>query len=124
MKLNLQAQLTLAQLNNLYKTKGSFGLYDLVYDFLKAEGHDLSSENKDTLWQKSKDRFNKERHIWINSGQISVEKLTEELHKYYKSYLVAEYLLNIETLTNQRLDILDEQGNKITLLTITGYEEN
>lgn len=125
MNLNLSVQLILAQLNNLYKTQGSFGLYDLVYDFLLAEKHDLNltPEKKTELWEKSKLRFNKERKTWINSGQIPIETITKELHKYYKSHLTAEYLLNIEKLTGQRLDILDNQGNKITLLTITERHE-
>lgn len=123
MKFNLAAQSILAQLNNLYKTNGTFGLYDLVYDFLMTQIQDLgiSLQRKIQLWEASNIRFNKERSSWI--GKLPPEKVKQEIHKYYKSSLAAEYLLSILRDSNQKLNAINIEGVNNTLLTITGYNE-
>lgn len=125
MKFDIRSQLILSELDNLYKTEGRFGNYVMLYDFLMEEGHDfgIKVEKKTELWKKASAKFNIERKDIINSGRWSKEQLTNELHKYYKSALAAEYLLRVKRETGATLDITDEQGNKLFLLTPKPYEE-
>lgn len=125
MRFDLRSQMILAELKNLYDTDGTYGIYPELYDFLVKDGHDfgISDERKGELWKKSVVRFNKERKRLIESPDWTKEMLTKELHKFYKSALAAEYLLRIKKDTGMTLDIMDEQGNKLYLLTPKPYEE-
>jgi hypothetical protein len=109
----------LSELKNLYNTDGNYGLYTTLYDFLIKDGHDLniSADVKEALWKKSVDKFNVVCKRIVESGEWSKEQMTAELHKYYKSHLAAEYLLRVKRDTGQTLDIKDEEGNKIQLIT-------
>ena len=97
-KLNLLVQFILAELNNLYQSGGTYGRYNTLYDFLEYEGKDFgqSKELKEQLWSKAKSKFNKEEQRLINSKEASEEFKRKELHKYYKTELVAEYLLRVK----------------------------
>lgn len=113
--MDVKVQRILMELNNLYSSNGSYGIYGELYDFLIEDGHqiDISKDLKDEFWKSATNRFNVDNKRWIESGLATKEQMTKELHKYYKSYLAAEYLLKIKRDTGQTLDIKDEQGNKL-----------
>jgi len=125
MRFDLRSQMILSELKHLYDSNGSYGLYTMLYDFLVNEGHDfgIDADKKAILWKKSVDRFNVECKSIINRGDWSKEMLTKELHKFYKSALAADYLLRVKRDTGMTLDITDEQGNKLHLLTMKPYED-
>ena len=123
MRFDLHSQMILAELKNLYDTDGSYGTYPTLYDFLVKEEHDfgISDERKGELWKKSVAKFNLNEKRIIATWEK--EALTKRLHDYYKSSLAAEYLLRVKNETGMTLDIKDEQGNKLSLLTPKPYEE-
>lgn len=122
MEFNLTLQMILSELENLYLSGGRFGQYRTLYDFLESEGHDFNipPERKGELWKAAQRRFMSEKSRLFNDANVSEEEKRKELHGYYKSSLAAEYLLNIYKETKMMLDIKDEQGNKLSLLTFTG----
>lgn len=124
-KLNLKVQFILSELYNLYQSEGTFGRYHTLYNFLESEGRDFkqSKELKEQLWIKAKKRFNRERQNIIKSDLISNEDKKKELNNYYKTELVAEYLLRVKRETGMTLDINDENGNKLSLLTPKPFEK-
>lgn len=123
MKLNFVVQIIVSQLEHLYESKGTYGEYDMVYDFLQSEGRDFeqSEELKKKLWGVAKEKFSKQEQKLIHSETYPQDKKMKILERYYKTELVAEYLLRVDRETNQRLDILDENGNKIKLLKWKPY---
>lgn len=122
MEFNLKVQMILSEIENLYSSQGTFGQYRTLYDFLESEGHDfnISADRKTELWKASQKRFMAERGVLLSEKNISEEDKRKELHGYYKSSLAAEYLLTKQKETGMTLDIKDEHGNKISLLTFTG----
>jgi len=122
MEFNLTLQMILSELENLYLSGGIFGQYRTLYDFLESEGHDFNipAERKGELWKAAQRRFMSEKSRLFNDTSISEDEKRKELNGYYKSSLAAEYLLNIYKETKMMLDIKDEQGNKLSLLTFTG----
>ena len=67
-----------------------------------------------------KKRFMVEKSRFFNDASISEDEKRKELNGYYKSSLAAEYLLRTYKETGMMLDIKDENGNKLSLLTFTG----
>ena len=112
--MDVKVQRILLEINNLYSSEGTYGIYGELYDFLLADGHkiEISQDLKNEFWTAATNRFNLENKRWIESGLASKEKMTAELHKYYKSYLAAEYLLS-QVPTKGCLILSDEQGNKL-----------
>lgn len=123
MRFDLISQMILSELKTLYDTNGYAGLYTELYNFLVKEGHDfgISDERKSELWKKSVAKFNLNEQKII--ARWDKDSLTKRLHDYYKSSLAAEYLLRVKKETGMTLDITDEQGNKLYLLTPKPYEE-
>lgn len=117
-------QFVLMQINKLYNSKGTYGLYDLVYDLLIDSGYEIkfSKEIKDELWNKARIKFNiKEKRlicVWPEN------KLKELLHKYFKSMLAAKYLMD-KVETDGCMIVIDENtGKQIKMLNIVGYATN
>lgn len=114
-------QFVLMQINNLYNSKGTYGLYDLVYDLLISSGYEIkfSKEIKEELWNKSRIKFNiKEKRlipIWPEN------KLKELLHKYFKSMLAAKYLMDKVEIDGCMIVIDENTGKQIKMLNIVGY---
>ncbi len=116
-----RALCVLFQINNLYNSKGTYGLYYLVYDLLKESGYEIkfSKEIKDDLWNKARIKFNTKEKRLI--GSWPEDKLKELLHKYFKSMLVAKYLME-KVETEGCMIVIDENtGKQIKMLNIVGY---
>jgi len=122
MEFNLTVQMILSELENLYLSEGRFGQYRMLYDFLESEGHDfkISADRKNELWKAAQKRFMNEKSRFFNDVSVSEDDKRKELHGYYKSSLAAEYLLRTYKETSMMLDIKDEHGNKLSLLSFTG----
>jgi len=120
------SQRILAQLDNLYRSGGCYGLYDMVYDQLTKEGHSITypPEIKAELWKKARVKFTRDKKdTWIRRG-MPEERLNIELHKYFKSFLVAKYLLDKlnESGVYMKL-IIEDSGQQVKLLNIVPYEQ-
>ena len=116
----------LFQLNNLYSSAGTYGMYDMVYDKLIEDKHDIKFEKdiKDQLWAEARKKFNKENKRLVDefkNNSWPEDKLKALLHKYFKSKLVAKYLLD-KVPTEGCLIITDEStGKQRKMLNIVGY---
>ena len=118
---NLTVQMILSEVENLYLSEGRFGQYRTLYDFLQHDKHDfkIPAERKNELWKAAQKRFMAGKSRFFNDASISEEEKRKELNGYYKSSLAAEYLLRTYKETGMMLDIKDEHGNKLSLLTFT-----
>lgn len=119
----------LFQIKNLYDSNGCYGLYDLVYDRVKKDGHDMrySADELKIFWEKAKIRFSKEHPTWIKGMNVkdkkgnirfdpplSEEQIKKEITRIFKSMLVAKYLMD-KVESEGCLIITDEQGNKLEI---------
>ena len=123
MKFDFNTQALLAQINNLYSSAGSYGLYDLVYDQLKKDGHVIkySQEIRDKLWNKAKKKFNEDNARIIKTWPE--DNLKQLLNKYFKSELAAKYCMD-KVESKGCMIISDEHGKQIKFLNIVGYGQN
>ncbi|MFA7289598.1 MAG: hypothetical protein WC055_12045 [Melioribacteraceae bacterium] len=117
----------LSQMDNLYRSEGTYGKYDMVYDLLKEQGHDLkySKEIMNDLWREAKIKFAREKKEWIKR-ETSEERKKEELNKYFKSRIVAKYLLDKYQNggpDGTHFEMQDSQGTVIKLINIVGYKK-
>lgn len=122
---NINIQHLLLQLNNLYKSQGTYGMYDLVYDQLKLDGHTIkySKELTNQYWQKAKKKFAAENKRLI--GVWTEDKLKELLNKYMKTILASKYVM--DKLTNEDITMVlkdDVTGEEIKFLNIVGYDND
>jgi len=119
------SQRILAQLDNLYRSGGCYGLYDMVYDQLIKEGHSITypPEIKAELWKKARIKFTRDKKdTWIKRG-MPEERLNIELHKYFKSFLVAKYLLDkLNQGEGYMTPLNEETGEQIKLLNIVPHD--
>lgn len=122
MTFDLPSQLILAQINNLYQSGGTYGLYDLVYDQLKKDGFEVKYDKSTTneIWQKAKIKFAKENKRLIADWQDDKKK--QHLNKYMKSMIVAKWLL--ERVESEGCIILSDEntGKQIKFINIVGYK--
>ena len=104
----------LFQIKNLYSSGGSFGNYDLVYDRVKKDGHDMkySPEELADIWERSKKEYALRNKKLI--PRLSKEELKKEVTKVFKSILVAKYLMS-KVKEEGCLIISDEEGNKLEI---------
>ena len=104
----------LFQIKNLYESSGSWGMYDLVYDRVKKDGHDMkfSADELKIFWEKAKKKYSAHNKRLI--PQLSADELKKEITKVFKSMLVAKYLMD-KVESEGCLVITDEQGNKLEL---------
>jgi hypothetical protein len=117
----------LYQLHHLYSTSGTYGLYDIVYDKLVEDCHEVkfSKEVKDDLWTKARIKFNKENKRLITKfkeNKWPEDRLKALLNKQFKSMLAAKYLMD-KVPTEGCILIEDfETGKRIKFLNIVGYK--
>lgn len=104
----------LFQIKNLYGSSGCYGTYDLVYDGVKKDGHDMkySADELKEMWEKAKRKYSAANKKLI--PQLSADELKKEITKVFKSMLVAKYLMD-KVESEGCLVISDEQGNKLEL---------
>lgn len=95
----------------LYKDQvGSMFFYDFIYDHLEREGNkiDFPPDIKAELWRLAQEAF------YLCEKRIAKDQ--QELHRYYKSYLACQYLLNK---LPERMFVMDaETGKKITRIEL------
>jgi hypothetical protein len=111
MDFNLKAQRMLYQLYYLYELeKGFFGTYELIYDHLIEECHNInfSQEEKNKMWQSAQKRYSQEKE-----KNTSAEIDKENTIKYYKSELVKRFLWDKYKETGMTLKLYDQHGNKL-----------
>lgn len=124
----LEATQFLYQIRNLYESSGTYGTYDVVYDKLKEDGHDIKFEQsvKDELWDKARKKFKKENKRLIEDfkkNKWPEERLKHHLHRYFKSFLVTKYILDKMEEQGIKLILMnDVTGKEIKPLDIVGYE--
>jgi hypothetical protein len=111
---NIHIMELLFQINNLYRSRGSYGAYNLVYDRVKQDGHDMkySPEELKEMWEKAKKKYSADNKRLI--PLLDEAKLKAEITKVFKSMLVAKYLMN-KVEKEGCLIITDEHGNKLEL---------
>lgn len=104
----------LFQLKNLYESSGYHGMYDVVYDRVKKDGHDMkySADELKIFWEKAKKKYSEDnkRHI----PTMAEEYLKKEITKVFKSMMVAKYLMS-KVDKEGCLIIADEHGNKLEI---------
>jgi len=118
---NFSVQLLLAQINNLYSSNGSYGLYDLVYDQLKKDGFEIkySKDITNTYWQKAKAKMARNDKRLLKSWPEEMLKI--RLNKYMKSYLVAKYLLDKVETDGCMIILNEDTAEQIKVVNIVGY---
>ncbi len=141
-KTDINSQIILAQLHHFYNNHPAdidpLTMYyshlklDAVYDHLQSEGNipDYPSEIKKLFWElaaKTTLIFNKSSVINRKSKDEQIatwakERLKKERERYYKTYLTRKFLVNILVNEGKVLEIHDEAGNKLSLLSFTAVK--
>jgi hypothetical protein len=118
---NIKLQAMLTQLHNIYKyEKAIVGNYDLIYDHLKSEGHQMefATEEKNKMWTSAQKRFLTDHPSWKSMPE---KEKQEHLIKYYKSEIVKKFLWDKYRETKMTLKLYDENGvqyKRIETLTL------
>ena len=114
MKPDINTMQLLFQIKNLYQSSGCYGTYDLVYDRVKKDGHDMKFESDELklMWEKAKRKYLAANKKLI--PQLSADELKKEITRVFKSMLVAKYLMD-KVESEGCLIITDEQGNKLEI---------
>lgn len=120
MNLNLFEQRLVSQINNLYNTappnwwdedfkesiNGFYGQYSQLYDFLKAEGHDIKFDKltKDNLWKLAREKFTKDNKARILHTAKTFKKEILAAQDILDDELRATYKIGAKIIPKEEID--------------------